>query len=306
MFATNLRNLRMKSCQTQERMSKVLNISRATYGRYETGEREPDFSILEKISEYFNVSIDFLIKQRSEKESFAKDQNQPLVNIERLQSFIEALNLCGITDAHKNVYEGEYSAKESLMRLGESTSLLFMATRGSSWIAHKPIRKSDVHRLNINGLFEEKLKDISNYNRRIPQNKKYIRFLLLDPKGEDYYENPEYPCNEIFKEYARLANKYNCFEVKLYQKRMFRLQIENDSLAIVSKCGTEDNVKIGEERPDKPFLIIKSTTFNGQDVSNSLVSSFATLFYAIWNNKETRKISEWNIPQKVNTRKEKK
>lgn len=39
-----------------------LNISREALSHYENSKREPSIELLIKMSEYFNVSIDFLIK----------------------------------------------------------------------------------------------------------------------------------------------------------------------------------------------------------------------------------------------------
>ena len=38
-----------------------LNISREALSHYENGKRSPDVQMLRRLSEYFNVSIDFLI-----------------------------------------------------------------------------------------------------------------------------------------------------------------------------------------------------------------------------------------------------
>lgn len=38
-----------------------LNISRESLSYYENGKRNPDIQMLKALSEYFNVSIDFLI-----------------------------------------------------------------------------------------------------------------------------------------------------------------------------------------------------------------------------------------------------
>jgi transcriptional regulator with XRE-family HTH domain len=46
---------------TQEDLSKDLNVSRATVGRYETNERFPDKNILKNIADIFDVSIDYLL-----------------------------------------------------------------------------------------------------------------------------------------------------------------------------------------------------------------------------------------------------
>jgi transcriptional regulator with XRE-family HTH domain len=46
---------------TQEDLAKILKVSRATVGRYETDERFPDKDILKKIADFFDVSVDYLL-----------------------------------------------------------------------------------------------------------------------------------------------------------------------------------------------------------------------------------------------------
>lgn len=60
-FGDRLRKLRLESNMTQESLSKKLNVSRATVGRYETDERFPDKNLLKKIADTFEVSIDYLL-----------------------------------------------------------------------------------------------------------------------------------------------------------------------------------------------------------------------------------------------------
>ena len=61
MLKTNLKNLRLEKKLTQEELAKVLNLSVSTISMYETGSREPDISTLKNISEYFNVTCDYLL-----------------------------------------------------------------------------------------------------------------------------------------------------------------------------------------------------------------------------------------------------
>ena len=53
--------LRKNRNWTQQYIADRLGISRPTYTRYETGERDPDFDTLKKISNIFEVSIDYLL-----------------------------------------------------------------------------------------------------------------------------------------------------------------------------------------------------------------------------------------------------
>lgn len=60
-FQNIFKRLRSSSGLTQAEMAEKLGISRSTIGMYETGAREPDFETLEKIADFFNVDIDYLL-----------------------------------------------------------------------------------------------------------------------------------------------------------------------------------------------------------------------------------------------------
>ncbi len=62
-FGGRLKQLRLENNMTQENLSKMLNISRAAVGRYETNERFPDKDTLKNIANIFDVSIDYLLEQ---------------------------------------------------------------------------------------------------------------------------------------------------------------------------------------------------------------------------------------------------
>lgn len=56
-----LRQIRKERNLNQLKVAMDLNISREALSHYENGKREPSIDLLNKLSEYFNVSIDFLI-----------------------------------------------------------------------------------------------------------------------------------------------------------------------------------------------------------------------------------------------------
>lgn len=49
---------------SQQKVAMDLSISREALSYYENGRRSPDIDMLRRMSEYFNVSIDFLINGR--------------------------------------------------------------------------------------------------------------------------------------------------------------------------------------------------------------------------------------------------
>ena len=59
----NLKTLRKKNLMTQQEVGSMLNISRQAYSNYETGKRAPEIGLLVKLSDFYNISLDDMIKQ---------------------------------------------------------------------------------------------------------------------------------------------------------------------------------------------------------------------------------------------------
>ena len=57
-----LKSIRKQKNLNQLKVAMDLNISREALSHYENGKREPSLDRLIKLSEYFNVSIDYLIR----------------------------------------------------------------------------------------------------------------------------------------------------------------------------------------------------------------------------------------------------
>ena len=54
--------IRKKKGYSQLKVAMDLNISREALSYYERGKRNPDLNMLIRLSDYFNVSIDYLIR----------------------------------------------------------------------------------------------------------------------------------------------------------------------------------------------------------------------------------------------------
>ncbi|EDO1377281.1 helix-turn-helix transcriptional regulator, partial [Listeria monocytogenes] len=52
---------------TQQQMAKLLNVSQNTYSQYETGKIEWTATTLIKIADYFDVSVDYLLDRKKNK-----------------------------------------------------------------------------------------------------------------------------------------------------------------------------------------------------------------------------------------------
>jgi transcriptional regulator with XRE-family HTH domain len=74
MIGKRLRQLRNEKKISQEELSRLINISRPTYAQYEIDRRVPEYNTLERLADYFNVSLDYLVG-RSEYRSLMKDNH---------------------------------------------------------------------------------------------------------------------------------------------------------------------------------------------------------------------------------------
>lgn len=104
-FSKVFRSLRKQSGMTQSVLSGELGISRSAVGMYESGAREPDFETLERIADFFNVNMDYLIgrsrdayfnKEGAKEPSYESIQsliarNGKALSVEQKQEIIKAL-----------------------------------------------------------------------------------------------------------------------------------------------------------------------------------------------------------------------
>lgn len=61
MFSNVLQQLRKDARLTQDQIADALGIPKRTYGSWERNERQPDFEMLGRIADYFNVTTDYLL-----------------------------------------------------------------------------------------------------------------------------------------------------------------------------------------------------------------------------------------------------
>ena len=67
-LAERLSLLRKERDMTQKEVSQELGISLNSYQRYETDEREPTAPILVQMAKFYNVSLDYLVGLKDERE----------------------------------------------------------------------------------------------------------------------------------------------------------------------------------------------------------------------------------------------
>lgn len=79
---TTLRDLRKGRNLTMKSLGAIIGVAESTISQYESGKREPDFSTLQKLADYFNVSVDYLLGRTDKKET-AAPKDDGLTPLER-------------------------------------------------------------------------------------------------------------------------------------------------------------------------------------------------------------------------------
>lgn len=62
-FGSNIKLLRTRRGRSQEEVALALDVKRSSYSGYENGSAEPSFDLLVRLSEYFKISVDKLLKE---------------------------------------------------------------------------------------------------------------------------------------------------------------------------------------------------------------------------------------------------
>ena len=84
-----LKELRKKNHISQQKLAIDLNVSQAAISKYEKELAEPDIRMLKEMSEYFSVSIDYLVERTKQnlffvESSYSEDENQLIYNFKKL------------------------------------------------------------------------------------------------------------------------------------------------------------------------------------------------------------------------------
>lgn len=106
-----LRILRKNKGLSMKELGEIIGVAESTISQYETGKREPDFETLLKLGEFFNVSVDYLLRGDSLSEGKAPTLNKKDErDIARMLE--ETLNLLESSDAL--MFDGEPLDQDSM------------------------------------------------------------------------------------------------------------------------------------------------------------------------------------------------
>ena len=81
-FSDSLKTLREEHHLSQRQLADALGAAYSTIGMYESGQREPNYEMLEIIADYFNVDMNYLLGKSSVKNSYISELTEiPMDNI---------------------------------------------------------------------------------------------------------------------------------------------------------------------------------------------------------------------------------
>lgn len=107
MIGNRIHDLRTQKHLTQTELSKILHVSQQTITKWENGKAEPSSSALSKLSEYFNVSADYLLGKSNSRVTDADLEDM----LDNARSFSGKPMSDHDREIIKNYLKGYYSAK---------------------------------------------------------------------------------------------------------------------------------------------------------------------------------------------------
>ena len=125
-FADRLRELRTNNRYSQEQLAEKLMVSRQAISKWETGESLPDIDKVMLISDFFGVSMDYLLKDREKVSEIQPDDNMDRAIIKFMGS---ARQMNQISEELVAIAMDGKIDDEELIRLQEINTTLDSITR---------------------------------------------------------------------------------------------------------------------------------------------------------------------------------
>lgn len=107
-FGQRLRELRTEKNITLEKLAEELQTTKATLSRYENNLRDPKGEFIEKVAQYFNVPVDYLLGR----ESFNKSKTSIISSDELTMLISKELNEANISTKNMSFKEKEQLSKK--------------------------------------------------------------------------------------------------------------------------------------------------------------------------------------------------
>ncbi len=111
MFSDILTKLRKDKNLTQEQLAKLINVDRSSVGKYESTNVIPSLEVLKRISQVFNVSLDYLLQKDESKSPVYDDET-----LETLEQLKNDKDLRTLFDLAKTAKKADLIATHQLLK----------------------------------------------------------------------------------------------------------------------------------------------------------------------------------------------
>jgi len=115
-YGERLKALRSTMGLSQQELAHELNINRSTYARYELKQTQPDFETLQKIADFFNVTVDYLLGRSDHPDKLGWGNLTETDVAKRMDKLREDLQ----NDKEKLSFSGEPLSEEAIESLLEA------------------------------------------------------------------------------------------------------------------------------------------------------------------------------------------
>lgn len=223
MFNDRLKELRNKAGLKQSELGEKVGVSASTIGMYEQGRRSPDREMLIKLSNVFNVTLDYLVDNNNIKTDdtdlfnlkgdvrfLKKVKDSDMIKIPVLGTIRAGLPLY----ADENIIDYEYVHQEELV-MGEET--FFLEVKGDSMINARiyegdrvRIRKQN-HLDNNGDIMAVRVNGDEATLKRVYLQENGIALISENPK----YAPMFYPASEIESGYVEIIGRAMEVKIKL-------------------------------------------------------------------------------------------
>lgn len=107
MLSVRLASLRKAKKITQQDVADYLGLTRPAYTAYERGNRQPDYSILQKLADYYDVSTDYLLGHSDHPRMTADEEFEAFTKDPELNHFFRDIEASDKQEQHelKQIWE---------------------------------------------------------------------------------------------------------------------------------------------------------------------------------------------------------
>lgn len=102
-----LREIRRSRRLTQKVLAEQIGCSVGAYSKYETGDREPPLDILNKLADFYGVSVDYLVGREASEIGTLTESEKELVEVFRRSSEFVRDSVLGLMELLENNYQNK-------------------------------------------------------------------------------------------------------------------------------------------------------------------------------------------------------